>query len=114
MAPGSKIVDNIPKIDIFIMAWKVLLTVKARKRLKRLPKGVDETLQLLLAEMRLCGPLRADWPSYGKLQEDCHHCHLQKGRPTYVAVWRVINKKDKVIEVTYVVSHEKARYGRLC
>ncbi len=96
------------------MIWVVRLTVKVRKRLKRLPKGIDEVFQLLLAEMRLSGPVQVDWPHYGKLRENCHHCHLQRGRPTYVAVWRVLSKEDKLIEVSYVGSHEKAHYGRLC
>ncbi len=96
------------------MAWGVWLTAKVRKSLKRLPKGIDETFQLLLAELRLSGPVLADWPNYGKLLDNCHHCHLRRGRPTYVAVWKVLSKKDKLIEVTYVGSHEKARYGRLC
>jgi mRNA-degrading endonuclease RelE of RelBE toxin-antitoxin system len=82
------------------MAWGVLLTAKVGKRLKKLPKGIDEAFQLLLAEMRLSGPVQPNWPHYGKLRENCHHCHLQRGRPTYVAVWRVLSKKDKVIEVT--------------
>jgi len=96
------------------MVWRVLITVNVRKSLKKLSQGIDETFQLLLAEMRLSGPVQADWPNYGKLRKDCHHCHLQRGRPTYVAVWRVLSKKEKVIEVTYVGSHEKAHYGRLC
>jgi hypothetical protein len=96
------------------MVWGVLLTANVRKRLKRLPRGIDEVFQYLLAEMRLSGPFQANWPNYGKLREDCYHCHLQGGRPTYVAVWRVLSKQAKVIEVTYVGSHEKAHYGRLC
>ncbi len=79
-----------------------------------MPGSIDEIFQLLLAEMKLSGPVQADWPNYGKLREDCHHCHLRRGRPTYVAVWRVLSKKDRVIEVIYVGSHEKAHYGRLC
>ena len=96
------------------MAWVVLLTANVRQRLKRLPGSIDEIFQLLLAEIKLSGPVQADWPNYGKLREDCYHCHLQKGRPTYVAVWRVLSKKEKIIEVTYVGSHEEAHYGRLC
>lgn len=64
------------------MAWGVLLTAKVRKKIKRLPKGVDEIFQLLLAEMKLSGPVLANWPNYGKLRDDCYHCHLQKGRHT--------------------------------
>ena len=96
------------------MPWGVFLTANVRKRLKRLPRSIDEAFQLLLAEKGLSGPVQADWPNYGKLREDCYHCHLQRGRPTYVAAWRVLSKKEMVIEVTYVGSHEKARYGRLC
>ncbi len=96
------------------MAWRVLLTANVRRKLKKLPKGMDETFQLLLAEMEVSGPVQNNWPKYGKLREDCYHCHLQKGRLTYVAVWRVLSKKEKKIEVTYVGSHEKAHYGRLC
>ena len=96
------------------MPWGVLLTANVRKRLKRLPRSIDEAFQLLLAEPKLSGPVQANWPNFGKLREDCYHCHLQRGRPTYVAVWRVLSKKEKVIEVTYVGSHEKAHYGRLC
>lgn len=96
------------------MAWEVLVTATVRKNLKRLPKGINEIFQLLLAEIKLAGPVQAQWPRYSKLRQECHHCHLQKGRPTYVAVWRVLSKKEKLIEVTYVGSHEKARYGRLC
>ena len=96
------------------MAWGVLLTANVRKRLKKLPKSIDEVFQLLLAEISLSGPVQPNWPHYGKLRENCHHCHLQRGRPTYVAVWRVLSKEGKVIEVTYVGSHEKAHYGRLC
>jgi len=91
-----------------------LLAANVRKGLKKLPKGIDEAFQLLLAEIKLSGPVQANWPNYGKLREDCHHCHLQKGRPTYVAVWRILSKKERIIEVTYVGSHEKARYGKLC
>lgn len=96
------------------MSWTVLLTTNAHKRIKKLPKTVDEIFQLLLAELSFSGPVQATWPRYGKLQDDCYHCHLQRGRPTYVAVWRLLSKKDQVIEVTYVGTHEKTHYARLC
>jgi len=65
--------------------------------------------------MKLTGPARRNWPNYGKLsKKDCYHCHLQKGNPTYVAVWRVVSKKEKIVEVTYVGTHERAHYDRLC
>ena len=52
--------------------------------------------------------------SYGsktsKKTEDKRHCHLIKGRPTYVCCWAIINKQKKIIEVYYVGTHEKAPY----
>ena len=64
------------------MAWRVLLTASVRQRLKKLPKSIDEIFQLLLAELGLSGPVQKDWPHYGKLWEDCYHCHLQRGKIT--------------------------------
>jgi mRNA-degrading endonuclease RelE of RelBE toxin-antitoxin system len=96
------------------MVWRVWLTASVRQGLKKLPKGINEIFQLLLAELGLSGPVQKDWPHYGKLRQDCYYCHLKRGRPTYVAIWRVLSKKDRLMEVTYVGSHEKARYDKLC
>ena len=74
-----------------------------------------EIFQILLAEMELSGPLRYGWPNFGKLSgKDCYHCHLQKGRPTYVAVWKVVGKKERIIEVIYLGTHERVNYQRIC
>ncbi len=51
-----------------------------------------------------------NWSNYGKLGRNRHHCHLKKGHPTYVAVWEVKGYEIKLVEVTYVGSHEKAPY----
>lgn len=97
------------------MAREVRLTRGTVKNLRRLPTRIIETFQVLLAEMELTGPIRSKWPHFGKLsQKDCYHCHLYQGRPTYVAVWKVVDKKNIVVEVTYVGTHERAHYDRLC
>lgn len=97
------------------MVWDVRLTNRVIKGLRRLPKGVAETFQVLLKEIELQGPARMNWHHYGRLvRKDCHHCHLQKGRPTYVAVWKVVAKQKRIVEVTYVGTHEGANYDRLC
>jgi len=44
------------------------------------------------------------------LYPELHHCHLKKGRPTYIAVWEINDKEIKLVEVTYVGTHEKAPY----
>jgi len=62
----------------------------------------------LFAEIRQSGPVRGNWPNYGKLGSNLHHCHLKKGRPTYVVVW--VERSRGEIEVTYVGTHENAPY----
>lgn len=69
-----------------------------------------EAFLLLLKQLKLNGPFRSDWPNYGKLQDEDYHCHLKKGRPTYVSCWRIISKKHKIIEVYYAGTHENAPY----
>lgn len=83
---------------------------KTRKALPKLPKRVRDILALLLKEIELNGPARGNWPNYGKLGKDLHHCHLKKGQPTYVAVWQVMDKEIRLIEVIYAGTHEKAPY----
>jgi len=67
-------------------------------------------------EIGVSGPARANWANYSKIKgkTNCHHCHLRKGNPTYVAVWQVVNQKERIVEFRYVGTHEKADYGRLC
>lgn len=98
------------------MPWDVKFTSKAEKQAKDLPPKVQETLFALVLEMRKLGPVRTTWPNYGRIKgkKDCHHCHLKKGKPTYIAVWKVANKESKLVEVRYVGTHEKADYGRIC
>ena len=37
---------------------------------------------------------------------DCYHCHLKRGDPTYVAVWKVAESEIKVIvEIKYAGTH---------
>ena len=94
--------------------WMVKSTNKVDKQAKKLNNAVLLTLRSLLAELKIRGPALPDWPNYGKLHNkkgyDKRHCHLQKGKPTYVCCWQVINKQLRIIEVYYVGTHEKAPY----
>ena len=92
------------------MTWTVTLSARVAKGCKTLPIAVKKSLALLLADIEDLGPVRGDWPNYSKLGHGQHHCHIKKGRPTYVAVWEENNGKVKLIEVTYVGTHEKAPY----
>jgi hypothetical protein len=91
------------------MVWIVALTSRADKQAARLPLTVRTTLQTLMDEIQFLGPVRGNWPNYSKLDGDRHHCHLKKGKPTYVAVWTA-RRKTVTVEIIYVGTHEKAPY----
>ena len=92
------------------MKWIVLLSRQAAKQIERLPLTVRRNLIALMREIEVTGPMRGNWPNYGPLGKERHHCHLKKGRPTYVAIWEVVDKAVKVVEVTYAGTHERAPY----
>ncbi|WP_298266602.1 cytotoxic translational repressor of toxin-antitoxin stability system [Geobacter sp.] len=92
------------------MEWIVRITGKVDKQARKLPRSIIDRLFLLMEEIRLSGPVRGNWPNYGKLRDGRHHCHLKKGKPTYVAVWEERDKEIRLIEVTYAGTHEKAPY----
>lgn len=92
------------------MVWTVTVAAKTEKRVTRLPGQVQKTLALLIADIEAGGPVRGDWPNYSRPPGNRHHCHLKKGRPTYVAVWEDMAGEIKVIKVIYAGTHEKAPY----
>ena len=92
------------------MTWQVTLNRQTEKQVRRLPLKIRQRLYYLLTEMEQCGPVRGNWANYGKLEKNVHHCHIKKGKPCYVAVWEVHDQTIRLIEVTYVGTHEKAPY----
>ncbi len=92
------------------MVWKVAIPKKTAKQIRKLPHKIQKTLTLLVVQIENHGPVRGDWPNYGKFTRYTHHCHLKKGNPTYIAVWREVEGEIKLVEVTYVGTHEKAPY----
>lgn len=97
-----------------LVAWSVIIPSRVAKQIRKTPKSVSAAIELLIYSLAESGPVRREWPHYGKITgwPKCHHCHIQRGRPTYVAVWRETGPQE--IEVTYVGTHEGAVYGRLC
>ncbi len=95
------------------MDWTVTLTRAAAKQVARLNPDLKAAVRLLVRDLQEQGAsLNGQWSNYGKLRGqrgDKRHCHLSKGRPTYVCCWQVINKQN--LEVYYVGTHEKAPYG---
>ena len=92
------------------MTWTVQFTNKAAKQYKKLPKVIRNTIDALVIEMRIVGPVRGNWPNYSKLSDTEHHCHVKKGQPTYVVVWREDKGQIRFVEVVYAGTHEKAPY----
>ena len=95
--------------------WEVYLSNNAKKSHEKLKRNgqrpsIASVLNLLLLELEMKGPERVNWPNYGKLSKDNYHCHLRKGRPTFVACWKILSEKSRQIEVFYVGTHEGAPY----
>jgi hypothetical protein len=96
------------------MNWTIKITRNASKQIEKLPVSVKATLFLLLRDLEQQGPSTGGgWKNYGKFKgmiKDKRHCHLMKGKPTYVCCWEVVDKQIKLIEVYYAGTHEKAPY----
>ena len=92
------------------MKWQVITSKKVQKQVQHLPPKIKDTLLFLIKELQEYGPVRGNWPNYSALGNNRHHCHLKKGKLTYVAVWMVLDKPTKLVEVMYVGTHENAPY----
>ena len=92
--------------------WTVGFSAKAARQVPKLPERIRERFMALVRSLQVSGPGQPAMPHFGKLknQGETYHCHLNKGRPVYVAVWRVNGNQIKFMEVTYVGTHEKAPY----
>ncbi|OQY13807.1 MAG: cytotoxic translational repressor of toxin-antitoxin stability system [Desulfobacteraceae bacterium 4572_19] len=92
------------------MIWVVTSTKRVKKQVKKLPQRVKAALYILVTEIKELGPVRGNWPNYSSLGSGQHHCHLKKGHPTYVAVWKVIDKEIQIVEIQYAGTYEKTPY----
>jgi hypothetical protein len=91
--------------------WQVVIGPRVQKKMVlKLPELVQLQLLRLVKEIGMHGPIRGNWPNYSALGGGRHHCHLKKGRPTYVACWAVQDKSVRLVEVYYAGTHEKAPY----
>ena len=91
--------------------WRVVVSRKVEnKAVPALPSAVQLQLLSLIKDIELNGPVRGNWPNYSPLGGGRHHCHIKKGRPTYVACWAVQDKTIRLVEVYYAGTHEKAPY----
>jgi hypothetical protein len=95
--------------------WTIEVSNRVRKQREKLPVKIFLAAKLLLEELEKYGPEANSWPNFGPIHGKAgyFHCHLNKGRPRYVAVWRVRNNEIHVIEVRYVGTHEGVNYNRI-
>ena len=91
------------------MAWTVTLSRKADKQKEKLPEHVRGALLFLIHEIMRSGPVRgtgritASWDPRPTIATS-----RRENRP--VAVWEEIGGEVRLVEVTYVGTHEKAPY----
>ena len=92
------------------MPWDVSINKKAVKGIAKMNHRAQAAVALLIEDLKIEGPIQTGWPNYGKLkgQQNCHHCHLNRGRPTYVVCWE--EKEINELEVYYASTHENAPY----
>jgi hypothetical protein len=74
------------------------------------PESATKKLVALILDIENNGPIRGNWPNFSALGKGLYHCHIKKGKSTYVAVWEVKDKEIKLVEVIYAGTHEKAPY----
>ncbi len=98
-----------------VTTWSVTYSHKANKQLSTMPEKIRVKMAVLAKEISESGPIRKNWHNFGSLHgkglpDNTYHCHLKKGKPTYVSCWYVVNKELKKVEVFYVGTHENAPY----
>jgi len=95
--------------------WQVDLTQRIDKQVQKLPLHIRAALYVLKAELETEGPVQPEWHHYGKLvgkKREYHHCHLNKGKPRYVAVWAVEDSEKMILEICFTGTHEKVNYSQ--
>jgi mRNA-degrading endonuclease RelE of RelBE toxin-antitoxin system len=86
--------------------FSVKITKMAAKGILKMPEKIQEKMTVLLKDLRNKGPVRSEWPNYGKLNHNIYHCHLAH---KWVACWKH-EKTTIIIEVYYAGSRENAPY----
>jgi len=90
------------------IVFKVELKNSVKKSVKDLPRIELVRFKKLVEDLKQNGPVRHNWPNYGKLKgTNTHHCHLSHN---WAACW-VETEKGIKIEVTYAGSRGSAPYA---
>jgi hypothetical protein len=95
-------------------SWQVNFGGKAQKQVFKLPADIRDIVFYLKYRLEQGGPEQLDWRNYGMIvgARDVHHCHLNNNRPRYVAVWKVVSREKRIIEIRYIGPHGSVDYSR--
>lgn len=95
--------------------WTIEASSRVIKQVRALPPAIQKLFDLLTSELQTEGPIQPEWHHFGKLQGKDHiyHCHLNKGKPRYVAVWEVRDTRVLLMSIRYAGTHENADYKHL-
>jgi hypothetical protein len=86
--------------------YEVIVKRRTLKGLRKMPEQIQMKMANLVEDLRDKGPIRKEWPNFGKLGPDAYHCHLSHH---WVACW-LCQKNSRIIEVYYAGSRENAPY----
>lgn len=88
--------------------WKVTTNKKVAKKLQRY-SFINTHFERLISDLKQYGPQLTWWSHFSKLRNgsSMYHCHLNNNSPVMIALWLVINKEKKVLEVKDVQTHQE-------
>ncbi len=88
--------------------WKVTTNKKVAKKLQRY-SFINTHFERLISDLKQYGPQLTWWSHFSKLKNGSglYHCHLNNNSPVMIALWLVINKEKKVLEVKDVQTHQE-------
>jgi len=94
--------------------WLVYFTRSAEKQKKNLADNLRDALYALKHDLEQKGPSQTGWRNYSKIMgaTDVHHCHINRGRPRYVVIWKVVDQEGQIIEIRFVGPHGSVNYRR--
>ena len=86
--------------------YKVVMRNRVRRISERMPKRMQDRLDILVKDLEENGAFRKNWPNFSELGANRYHCHLGYH---WVACW-LWEKGTIEIEVYYAGSRENAPY----
>ncbi len=97
-----------------LAAWRVNVSPKVSKQIKKIPVKVLDSLVLLIKDIEAKGPIQKDWPYFRSLEKlpllESYHCEIKDGRPVFVACWQVTNKRKQLVEILYFGTSKNAPF----